>query len=99
MSFGVDNLMFSKGGEKWCYLPNTRSTWTPHLEYIHCMTHHTNLNNANFISNPYCETYWEFASIIYLFIYYNSKIHLEFFKLANFMKEKGNKILWNVKTH
>jgi hypothetical protein len=24
MSFGVDNVMFSKGGEKWCYFPNIR---------------------------------------------------------------------------
>jgi hypothetical protein len=57
------------------------------------------LNNANFISIPYCETYWGFSSIILFFFCYSSKMHVEFFKLANFMKEKGNNILWNVKTH
>jgi hypothetical protein len=24
MSFGVDDVTFSRGGGKWCYLPNTR---------------------------------------------------------------------------
>ncbi len=42
-SFGVANVMFSRGGKKWCYLPNTKQAWAPHLEYIHCMAHHTNL--------------------------------------------------------
>jgi hypothetical protein len=36
---------------------------------------------------------------LYSYFYHNPERHLEFLKLANLMKVKGNKILQNVKTH
>lgn len=40
-----------------------------------------------------------FMTIFSFLIFQNSKQHIEVRKLVEFMLTKGNKILWNIKTH
>ncbi len=70
--------------------------YAPHLEGIHCMAHHTNLVVQTLFHIPIVKCIEELLQTLYSFFFHNK--HLEFLKLANLMKAKGNKILQNVKT-
>jgi hypothetical protein len=89
--------MFSKGAQ-WCYSPNARYIFSP---LGSSLLHGTSYKSspANLASNFYCEIYWGFIVVyVYSFFFYNPKMEMEFLKLVNLMKEKGSKILCNVKT-
>jgi hypothetical protein len=62
------------------------------------MAHHTNLTMQTLFEIPIVKHIEDFLPSFFIFYFgHSSKMHLDFF--ANFMKTKGNKILWNVKTH
>jgi hypothetical protein len=64
-----------------------------HLEGIHYMTHHTNLVVETLFQIPIVKHIKDLFKSFYSFFFHNPKRHLEFLKLANLMKVKGNKIL------
>jgi hypothetical protein len=67
--------------------------FVPHLEGIHYMTHHTILVVETMFQIPIVKHIKDLLKSFYSFFFHNPKRHLEIFKLANFMKVKGNKIL------
>jgi hypothetical protein len=63
------------------------------LEGIHYMTQHTNLVVETLFQIPIVKHIKDLFKSFYSFSCHNPQNHLEFLKLANLMKVKGNKIL------
>jgi hypothetical protein len=64
-----------------------------HLECIHYTTHHTNLMVETLFQIPIVKHIKDLFKPFYSFFFHNPKKQLDFLKLANLMKVKGNKIL------
>jgi hypothetical protein len=62
------------------------------------MAHYMNLTMQTLSQLLVMKNTKDMIQTLFFFYSLNLKQHLEFLKFVEFMKAKGNKILWNVKT-
>ncbi len=96
--FGIEKITIFQGA-KIGVTTQLMQKHAPYLSGVHYMAHCTNVLVATLSSLRLVSKVENLLAGMYNSFTHNTKWHLEFCKLANILKSKGNKILKNIKKH